>query len=186
MAHWFDDHRSRDLFEKPYLDKATSYLKPGAKILDVGCGMGEPIAQYLISRGFQVTGIDGSQKQIELAKKKCPKGTFFVADMRALNLKEKFDCVIVWHSLFHLSSEDQQSMFQIFEDHLNPQGMLLFTSNSDVGEIWSDNGGEDLYHASLSLEEYRKLLEDHHFTIIVHTVEDKDCGDATVWLVRYR
>ena len=40
IVNWFDEHRSRKLFEKPYLDMIISYLKPGSKILDLGCGMG--------------------------------------------------------------------------------------------------------------------------------------------------
>ncbi len=49
MFKWFDATRSRELFEKPYLDLAISYLKPNAKILDLGCGMGEPIGKYFIT-----------------------------------------------------------------------------------------------------------------------------------------
>jgi ubiquinone/menaquinone biosynthesis C-methylase UbiE len=64
IADWFDKNRSREFFEKPYLDKVISYLKPDSKILDLGCGMGEPIAQYFIKLGFQLIGVDGSSKFI--------------------------------------------------------------------------------------------------------------------------
>ena len=56
IANWMDEHRYRGLFEKPYLDNAISYLKPGASVLDLGCGTGEPIGQYFVDAGFQVTG----------------------------------------------------------------------------------------------------------------------------------
>lgn len=39
IANWFDEHRSRELFEKPYLDQVIDLIKPGAKIFDLGCGM---------------------------------------------------------------------------------------------------------------------------------------------------
>jgi cyclopropane fatty-acyl-phospholipid synthase-like methyltransferase len=186
IADWYDQHRSRDLFEKPYLDRVIMHLIPRSKILDLGCGMGEPIAQYFIDKGFHVTGIDGSQKQIDRAKERFTDSRFMVADMRGLDLKEKFDCVIAWDSYFHLSQEDQRKMFQIFENHLNPRGILLFTSGSEAGEVWSDNGGENLYHASLSPSEYQACLTQHHFELITYKINDENCHGHTVWVARYQ
>jgi trans-aconitate methyltransferase len=182
MFNWFDEHRSRDLFEQPYLDLAISYLKPKAKILDLGCGMGEPIGKYFIDKGYQLTGIDGSSKLIDLAKNRFPKGQFMVGDMREINLSEKFDLVIAWNSFFHLSKDDQRLMFKIFEEHLNSGGILMFTSGPSEGEVWSDNGGEMLYHASLSPEEYKKLLTEHHFELIKNALDDE--GGAYIWVAR--
>lgn len=101
-------------------------------------------------------------------------------------LKEKFDLVLAWHSCIHLSKEDQRSIFKIFEAHINPGGILMFTAGPNDGEIWSDNGGEMLYHASLDQEEYKKLLKEYGFEIIKYTIEDKDCGGATIWVARYK
>ncbi len=185
IAKWFDEHRSRELFEKPYLDLAISYLKPKAAILDLGCGMGEPITIYFIEKGFSVTGIDGSKELIELAKSRLSNGKFIVSDMRNLDLEEKFDCIIAWHSFFHLPQEDQRNMFETFKNHLNTNGILIFTSDTEAGEVWGDNGGENLYHASLAPDEYKQLLSHHGFSLIKHTVEDESCGGATVWLAQY-
>ncbi len=185
MFNWYDEHRSRDLFEAAYLDLAISYLKPNAKILDLGCGMGEPIGKYFIDKGYQLTGIDGSSKLIDLAKNRFLQAEFMVGDMRKVSLKEKFDLVIAWNSFFHLSKDDQRLMFKIFEEHLNSGGILMFTSGPSEGEVWSDNGGEMLYHASLSPEEYKKLLAEHNFEIIKYALNDEECGGACVWVARY-
>ncbi|STX53988.1 methyltransferase [Legionella geestiana] len=40
-------------------------------------------------------------------------------------------------------------------------------SGPEYGEVWSDNGGHELYHASLSTEEYQQLLIDNHFKVLV-------------------
>lgn len=185
IADWFDEHRSRELFEKPYLDMVITRLKPGAKILDLGCGMGEPIANYFIQMGFRVTGVDGSQKLIALAKSRFPTARFFIADMREINLAEKFDCILAWHSFFHLPPHDQHAMFKRFEEHIMPGGMLLFTTGPAAAEEWCDNGGEDLYHASLDPFEYKELLVAHHFELITHKINDLSCGGATVWMAYY-
>lgn len=186
IVQWYDEHRSRELFEKPYLDKVLTYLKPGATILDLGCGMGEPIAQYFLEQGFQVTGVDASKKQLDLAQARFPTNRFILADMRGLALKEKFDCIIAWDSFFHLPQDDQRAMFATFAAHINDGGILLFTSGPDAGEVWGDNGGENLYHASLSPAEYQDLLRQHQFELVTYKIEDADCGDHTVWMAQYK
>ena len=85
---------------------------------------------------------------LEIAQSRCPQTRFILSDMRTINLNEKFDCIIAWHSFFHLSQNDQRTMFKTFVSHLKAGGVLLFTSGSEEGEIWGDNGGENLYHAS--------------------------------------
>lgn len=92
--------------------------------------------------------------------------------------------VIAWHSFFHLSGEDQRKMFKVFRDHMKKGAVLLFTSGAEEGEIWGNNGGENLYHASLSPQEYKILLKNHGFVLLEHKSEDPECGGATVWLVR--
>ena len=186
IVDWFDKHRSRDLFEIAYLKMVTEYLKPGAKILDLGCGMGEPIAGYFIERGFDVTGVDGSKKMIDLAQSRFPKSNFIISDMRDFFLDKKFDLIIAWNSFFHLLKDDQRNMFKTFALNLNKGGILLFTSGAEEGEIWGNNGGENLYHASLSPNEYKKLLNDNGFTLITHKIEDKHCNDHTVWVAKYK
>ena len=57
-ARLFDSERSKRLEEKGWLDRFSDLLPKRAKVLDIGCGAGEPIAQYLISQGFEVEGID--------------------------------------------------------------------------------------------------------------------------------
>ena len=106
--------------------------------------------------------------------------------MRHLALSQKFDCILVWHSSIHLSADDQRKMFAVFANHLNHNGMLLFTSGHEAGEIWSDNGGENLYHASLSADEYERLLKQHGFELLLHNMQDKSCGGATVWMVQLK
>lgn len=186
IADWMDSHRSRDLFERPYLDKVIAHLPPRAAILDLGCGFGEPIGQYLLDNGLQVTGVDAASNMLEIAKTRCPNIKFILSDMRNLNLGEKFACIIAWHSYFHLPPNDQRTMFNTFVAHLKSGGLLLFTTGPDAGEIWSDNGGENLYHASLAPDEYQKLLLYHGFTLLEHKIADPGCGNATVWLAKLK
>jgi ubiquinone/menaquinone biosynthesis C-methylase UbiE len=186
IADWYTENRSIDLqLEHYYLQEFTNRLKPGANILDLGCGTGLPIARFFINEGLRVTGIDGSSKMLEYARKNVPEASFKQMDMRNLAIDKKFEAVIAWHSSFHLPIEDQRNLFGKISDWLLPGGLLLFTSGPDQGEVWGNNGGQDIYHASLTSLEYRKILEDQGLTILIHNIEDQKAGGATVWLARY-
>src|SRR4051794_28238518 len=64
-----------------WLDQLIARLPAGVRVLDLGCGAGLPVARDLRDRGFVVTGIDGSARQIELARDNVPGAAFIQADM---------------------------------------------------------------------------------------------------------
>jgi 2-polyprenyl-3-methyl-5-hydroxy-6-metoxy-1,4-benzoquinol methylase len=183
IVDWFDDARTKTLMESEYLNLIVNSVSAGGSVLDLGCGTGEPLAQFFIDKGFRVTGVDGSKKMIELCKKRFPSEQWIVADMRDINLQQ-FDVILAWHSFFHLDKESQRRMFKIFEAHLKPNGVLAFTSGDEEGEVWGNNGGQELYHASLSTDEYEKLLKAAAFKVLIHKIQDPQCGEATVWVAQ--
>lgn len=180
---WLHD-RGTDLHERAWLDRFVAPLPAGAHILDVGCGTGEPIARYLIDRGFRVTGIDSSSKLIAIAAERSPAAEWIVQDMRALDLGRRFDGVIAWHSFFHLTPAAQRHMFSGFAAYVQPGGTLMFTSGAEEGEVVGDYRGEPLYHGSLAPIEYRGLLTASGFEVLSNVVDDPDCGHSTVWLAQ--
>ncbi|HEX8585254.1 MAG TPA: class I SAM-dependent methyltransferase [Allosphingosinicella sp.] len=180
----FDRMRGRDLFERPWLDRFAAALPPGGTILDIGCGMGEPIAAYLIGLGFRVTGYDSAPSMIALCRERFPAGEWIVGDMRALDLGRTYDGLLAWHSSFHLSHDDQRRLFPSFAAHTKPGGHLMFTSGDEEGVRIGEWMNEPLYHASLAPEKYRELLGTNGFEAIHHDPRDPECGDATVWLAR--
>lgn len=186
IADWYRQHRSYDLFEKAYLDKLLAHLKPGDPVLDLGCGTGKPIGEYILNKGFKLTGIDGSARLLEHAKKSFPDAEWFLEDMRKINLTQKFKAIIAWDSFFHLPANDQVAMFLVFEQHIAPKGVLMFTSGPSESEEWSVNGGISLFHASLSPEHYTKLLNQHRFEVLVNKLQDEACRGHSVWLAKYR
>jgi 2-polyprenyl-3-methyl-5-hydroxy-6-metoxy-1,4-benzoquinol methylase len=182
IADWYAENRFSGLLEKNYLDKLIFLIGAHATVLDLGCGTGMPIMDYLLKQGLQVTGVDASYRMLEIAKRNLPSASFILNDMRELALGKQFDAIIAWHSFFHLSALDQPAMFEIFASHLNNKGILLFTSGKEQGEAWGMNGGENLFHASLDKDLYRTLLESHNFRVLEYKEDDPDCGHATVWL----
>ncbi len=171
-AQAYDRLRGRSLFEKSWLDAFAGLLPAGDAVLDIGCGMGEPIARDLIGRGFAVTGIDSSPALIAMARARFPQQTWIVADMRTLSLGRRFDGLIAWDSFFHLTADDQRKMFPVFRDHAAPHAALMFTSGPAHGEAIGAFEGEPLYHASLDPDEYRALLDAHGFRVVRHVADD--------------
>ena len=185
LAPAFDRLRDKTLFERSWLDRLLAHA-PGRKVLDLGCGSGRPVAQYLFDRRCDVTGIDGAAAMIALFEKNLPKARAIHADMRGLDLGETFDAVLGWDSFFHLAKDDQRAMFPVFAKHLRPRGVLMFTSGTGDGEAIGHVDEATVYHASLAPEEYRKLLQENGLEVLRHVVEDPDCQTRTIWLARLK
>jgi trans-aconitate methyltransferase len=166
-------------------ERFVAAFPAAAKILDLGCGSGSPVARYLVERGHSVTGVDSSSTLISLCRQRLPEQDWLVGDMRALMLDRRFDGVLAWDSFFHLAPGDQRAMFAVFAQHAAPSAMLMFNSGPSHGEAIGEYRGDTLYHASLSAEEYKALLGSIGFLIVAHTVEDWQTGGGrAVWLAR--
>jgi SAM-dependent methyltransferase len=185
-ASAYDADRSRGLQERSWLDRFLSGVRPGGTVLDVGCGTGEPIARYLLERGFGVVGVDAAPAMIELCRARYPESEWLVADMRGLELGRRFDGVLAWDSFFHLGADDQRALFPRFAAHSAAGAPLLFTSGSAAGEAIGCYRGDPLHHASLDPAEYEELLASNGFTVAAYVADDPECGHHTVWLAHYR
>lgn len=183
-AATYDGLRGKQLVEGPWLARFRALLAPGAAILDIGCGTGQPIARHFMEQGHAVTGVDSAPAMIALCRARFPESGWQVADMRRLALGRRFHGLIAWDSFFHLTPEDQRGMFPVFAAHAAPGAALLFTSGPAHGEAIGTFEGEPLYHGSLASREYRALLAENGFSVIDHVVEDPNCGGHTIWLAQ--
>ena len=182
--HWATDRGRALAGEEGWLRQFTRLLPPAATILDIGCGSAQPIARYLIEKGFAVTGVDASPTLISLCRERFPDRTWHAADMRHLALGTTFDGLLAWDSFFHLTPADQRDMFAVFKRHAAKGTALMFTSGGSLGESIGSYHGEPLYHASLSPEEYESLLDASGFRVVAYVTEDPGCGHHTVWLAQ--
>ena len=119
----------RSLFEKLYhfiksialknkLNLINSLQTKKGKILDIGAGTGD----FLLvakNNGWQVTGVEPSQKAKEIAK---GKGVSFVEQTSELE-NHSFDVITMWHVLEHVPDLDAQ--IKELKRVLKPSGTLL-------------------------------------------------------------
>jgi SAM-dependent methyltransferase len=183
-SEWEADRCHGVFAERAWLDRWLDLIPAGRRVLDIGCGFGWPVADYLVSRGLLVTGIDSSLAVIERCRESFPDQQWHIADMRTLDLQGTFDGILAWDSFFHLAGTDQQSIFPNFRKHAAPGCALFFTSVPKEGEAIGQLHGETLYHASLAPDPYRGLLNAIGFVVRAGRVEDPACGRHTVWLAQ--
>ena len=118
------------------------------KILDIGCGTGRHAIE-LTKRGYNVTGVDLSENQIERAREKAEEAgvtiDFQIQDARNLPFDGEFDlAIMLCEGGFSLMETDEMN-FEILKNAakaLKGQGKLIFTTL---------NGLFPLYH---SVEEF--------------------------------
>ncbi|MGB0562162.1 MAG: class I SAM-dependent methyltransferase [Spirulinaceae cyanobacterium] len=181
-AKAWDEQRSKVLFEKNWLDRFIAYLPTGGEVLDIGCGAGVPIAQYLLRQGFNLTGVDASPTMISLSSSRFPEGKWIVMDMRSLSLPQSFDGIVGWDSFFHLDPDEQRTTLSSFCQNLNPGGTLLLTIGDKAGEVLGRVDGKQVYHSSLDPTEYKEILISVGFSKVTIVCCDKNCGERSVLL----
>ncbi|HSK83592.1 MAG TPA: class I SAM-dependent methyltransferase [Rubrobacter sp.] len=110
------------------LEDLASLLPSEATVLDLGCGAGVPVTRWLADRGFAVTGVDVSAKQLELARTNVPGGTFLKAGMtEVVFAPESFEAVVAFHSIIHVPRTEHPTLLESIHRWLEPGGALLAT-----------------------------------------------------------
>ncbi|MEL6645755.1 MAG: class I SAM-dependent methyltransferase [Pseudomonadota bacterium] len=184
QAQGYDARRSRALFEARWLRRFASALPEGGHVLDLGCGSGRPIAGWLIGEGYRLTGADFSEPMLSLARARWPEGDWRLADMRTLDVPDRFDGIIGWNSFFHLTQDEQRDCLPRLARHLVPDGVLMVTVGPKASEATGTVEGEPVYHASLSPAEYATILEAHGMRLTAFIAEDPDCDYHSILIAR--
>ena len=125
-------YRSDDEFPPqygPWIERLSDAVAATqARVLDLGCGCGVPVARELTKRGAAVTGIDISEVQISRARQLVPSATFLQADLTDVAFDEAaFDAVCSFYTLIHLPDADQEAVIGRAGTWLTPGGLFLAT-----------------------------------------------------------
>jgi len=100
-------------------------IRPGMKILDIGCGWGS-FAKYIAEKyNVAVVGVTVSNEQLRLARELC-KGLDIeirLQDYRSLN--EKFDCIVSIGMFEHVGYKNYKQFFKVVNRCLKNDGLFL-------------------------------------------------------------
>jgi SAM-dependent methyltransferase len=99
------------------------FSKKKLKILEIGCGDGNPFAKTLMSK-CDYYGIDISEYLINLAKKNLGEKYFKALDAETMQLKEKYDLIFCFHSFWYL--QNYLKVITNMKNLLRPNGFLIF------------------------------------------------------------
>ena len=111
-------------------------LPPGCDVLDLCCGTGQ-LAAVLSREGYAVTGVDGSEGMIEIARKNAPGVEFLVQDARELSMDGRFAAAFsTFDSLNHVMSLDElEQVFRSVYAVLDDGGSFEFDLNMEEGYL---------------------------------------------------
>lgn len=165
--------QNRDQFSNTrYLDLLLEHLDHNSLVLDVGCGAGDPIDSYLIARGHRIIGLDLSEKQIELAKKNVPNGTYFVRDMTEITANEfSVDAIVSFYAIFHIPREAHLALFQKLNSYLSPGGYMLITMGSSPWEGVENFHGVQMFWSHYGPEKNIEMIEQAGFEIELEEID---------------
>lgn len=141
---WLENPLGKYMFEEEVeLMKSLLTIKPGMKVLDVGCGTGNFTIE-LGEENCQVIGVDTSDGMLNVAREKMKDMTnvdFKEMDVSALDFEdETFDVVVALTSFEFM--EDKQSAFNEMWRVLKSGGQLV------IGTISRSGSWGQLYRSS--------------------------------------
>jgi SAM-dependent methyltransferase len=111
-------------------------LAPGARVLDVGCGTGQPTADRLAAAGCRVTGIDISPVMLKLARRAVPGATFLERDVLDAADLGPFDAAVAFFSLLMLPRDRIVTALSTLHGLLRPGGWLaLGMVEADLDDV---------------------------------------------------
>jgi len=184
---WSTDHSVR----LRWLAELRAVVPPPARILDLGCGAGLPVARWLVDDGYTVLGIDGSPEQIERARLNVPAGEFRVADMTTIALAQaSYEAVVAMYSISHVPRDEHARLFRRIHSWLRPGGVLLASLGAGDSPDWTGEWlGTEMFFSHFDAGTNLALLTDAGLAIerseVVSEVED-DKHVSFLWVLAWQ
>jgi len=162
------------------------------RVLDLGCGAGEPFASTFVERGWSVTGVDFSSRMLELAAKYVPEMETVLSDMREVEFPPgNFDAVTIVYALFHLPRDEHAALFGRIRDWLRPEGRVLFTyatrkyTGRSEFDGYKEFMGQQLYYSHKTPEQLYADLQQVGFEIEAWDYRDIG-GEVFLWVTVHK
>jgi len=114
--------------ESAHIAALLKTVCPGArKLLDVGCGTGRHAAHLSSDHGYQVDGLDIESGFLEIARTRCPDGSFFRGDMASFDLGCLYDAVLcLFSSIGYVRTPDRLNLAaRSIRKHVAPGGVAV-------------------------------------------------------------
>lgn len=183
-ANVTESHPRRDRVEALLLR-----LPEAADVLEIGCGAGLPVARCIADAGHRYTGVDISDRQIELARQHVPEGVFVVEDVTNLSFpSSRFDAIVMLYAITHIPVRRWPELIGLMHDWLRPAGLLLVNAPDHASPGWLEENflgfGVDNWTNALDRSETHAALTSGGFDILDETqLPDDEPGPGWVWIL---
>ena len=179
--------RTEDSEDVQLLHELVQRLPRGAKVLDAGCGAGVPVTKFL-SRFFEVTGVDFSKAQIQLARQLVPQAQFVCQDMTELAFPDQsFDAICSYYAIIHIPRQEHHRLFLNLHRILRPSGLaLLCLGASDLADDIDENYlGARMYWSHYDADTNIEMLHECGFNVIWSKIvaDSTDPGSAHLFVL---
>ena len=173
LAPYWDAEMVRsDEIINTILDNAA--VTAGKDVLDVACGTGVLIPDYLKRKVASVTGIDISSRMAEIAGSKYsrPEVTILCGDVETTDFEKRFDCIVVYNAFPHFP--DPERLIARLAGLLKPGGTLTVAHGMSREKIDAHHHGA-ARHVSNGLMPAENLAEifEKHLTVTVKISDDR-------------
>ena len=175
-----------------YLVRLLGLLAPGADVLELGCGNGEPAAR-LLAPGHRYTGVDISAEQLRRASALVPTGQFIKADYTELEFPaSSVDAMVALYTFGHVPRAQVAELYTRIASWLKLGGYLLATtgradSPDTVDHDWL---GAPMFFSGFDVETNLRLLAEAGLDVLEHEVvcqDEAEQGEACfLWVLARR
>jgi len=148
----------------PILEEALKYI-PNGKALDLGAGNGRNTI-YLLSKSFEVTGVDASNEGIKILGDRVPDKSnlnLIVSDAVEFETEEKFDLVFAIGLLHFLNTKDINTLINKMKSWTKKGGLNVIATRmvqnyrQDLPHVFKHNELKEFYqNKDWKIIEYRE------------------------------
>lgn len=132
------DSKTFHLDLSPQWDFFANTVRPGGKILDIGCGTGRDIIHFK-NLGFSVDGLEPSKNMASIASKRTHANIFNIP-VESLDIVEHYDGIWACASLLHVKKESFPYVISAILRALKYDGYLYISLKKGDEQIRLEDG----------------------------------------------
>ncbi len=136
-------------------NRFTELLPEGGSVLDLGCGSGRD-SEYFLSRGFDVTAMDGSEEMCDLASIHIGQDILHLT-FDEIDFNEVFDGIWACASLLHVPSKQINDIMNKVIKSLKDNGILFMSFC--YGDYEGERDGR--YYTDYRTKALKELIAKH-------------------------
>jgi tocopherol O-methyltransferase len=188
-GYWISGKETKETAQNQLIEHVAraAGLRPGCKILDVGCGFGGSSVYLAKKYGAEATGITISPIQVGMAQKAAAadgvNAKFILMDAEEMRFEETFD--VVW-SVESISHYPQKGKFFASAARCLESGGTLAITDWFKKEHLTEREHEKFIHPIEkgmlveldTMEDYAELLRANSFQVVHNEILNKNCSKS--------